>query len=419
MPSYKLTYFPVKALAEPIRFILSYAGAEFEDVRFNRDDWPKIKPDTPFGQVPTLEIDGKVVPQSTSICRYLAKQNGLAGKDDWEALQIDVVVDTIHDVRMKIGAYSYETNEAAKAEKLKVANEVVPFVLERLDAQVKKNGGYFVGGALTWADLTFVALLDYLNFMMKSDIIEKFDNLKQLRDKVLALPAIKAWVAKRPQSELGGLSELTCIPLKIIIMSTYKLTYFNLTGLGEGIRFLLHHCGIKFEDHRITFEEWPKYKPNMPMGQVPVLEIDGKPYAQSKAISRLIARRNNLYGSNDIDAYRIDATVDMLDDVRLAFGQYFLEQDPERKEKLKKLATEKVSFCTEKLEEQVKDNDGYLVNGKLSWADIHFTTFLEFFSNVLETDLLKNHPELKKLSEKVRALPRIKAYLDKRPKTTM
>lgn len=44
MPSYKLTYFPVKALAEPIRFLLSYAGIDFEDDRFNRDDWPKIKP---------------------------------------------------------------------------------------------------------------------------------------------------------------------------------------------------------------------------------------------------------------------------------------------------------------------------------------------------------------------------------------
>lgn len=44
MPNYKLTYFPVKALAEPIRFLLSYGGVEFEDDRFNRDDWPKIKP---------------------------------------------------------------------------------------------------------------------------------------------------------------------------------------------------------------------------------------------------------------------------------------------------------------------------------------------------------------------------------------
>lgn len=29
----------------------------------------------------------------------MAKQCGLAGKDDWEALLIDATVDTIHDVR--------------------------------------------------------------------------------------------------------------------------------------------------------------------------------------------------------------------------------------------------------------------------------------------------------------------------------
>ena len=44
MPSYKLTYFPVTALAEPIRFMLSYLGQEFEDYRFQSEDWPSIKP---------------------------------------------------------------------------------------------------------------------------------------------------------------------------------------------------------------------------------------------------------------------------------------------------------------------------------------------------------------------------------------
>ncbi|XP_011265518.2 glutathione S-transferase [Camponotus floridanus] len=198
MPSYKLTYFPIQALAEPIRFLFSYGGTEFIDYRFDRADWPKIKPTMPFGQVPVVEVDGKKIAQSVAISRYLAKQYGLAGKDDWESLEIDSTVDTIHDLRANIAAYHYEDNKTAKEEKLKRAKEIVPYYLERLDAQVQKNGGYFVGGALSWADFTFVGLLDYLNFMMRENIIEKYDNLKQLKQKVEKIPSIKSWIEKRP-----------------------------------------------------------------------------------------------------------------------------------------------------------------------------------------------------------------------------
>ncbi|KZC09849.1 PREDICTED: glutathione S-transferase-like [Dufourea novaeangliae] len=201
MPTYKLTYFPVAALGEPIRFLFNYGGVEFEDNRFDRDDWPKLKQEMPFGQVPVLEIDGKKYPQSVAISRYLAKKFGVLGKDDLEALQVDATVDTIHDLRAKMAASHYETKEDIKADKRKVAEELVPYYLERLDAQVKNNGGHFVGGALTWADLTFVALLDYLNFMWGSDLIEKYENLKQLKEKVINLPAIKSWIEKRPKTE--------------------------------------------------------------------------------------------------------------------------------------------------------------------------------------------------------------------------
>lgn len=44
MPTYKLTYFPIQGLAEPIRLILSYGGADFEDVRFDPANWPDLKP---------------------------------------------------------------------------------------------------------------------------------------------------------------------------------------------------------------------------------------------------------------------------------------------------------------------------------------------------------------------------------------
>lgn len=53
----------------------------------------------PMGQVPVLEIDDIPVYQSNAIARYLAKKVGLAGANDWENLQIDIVVDTINDFR--------------------------------------------------------------------------------------------------------------------------------------------------------------------------------------------------------------------------------------------------------------------------------------------------------------------------------
>jgi len=56
---------------------------------------------TPFGQAPVLEIDGKQIHQSAAICRYLAKQFGLNGSNDWEALEIDAIVDTFTDFRMR------------------------------------------------------------------------------------------------------------------------------------------------------------------------------------------------------------------------------------------------------------------------------------------------------------------------------
>lgn len=55
--------------------------------------------ETPFGMLPILEIDGKVVTQSNAIARYLAEEYGLTGKDKWEALQCDVLVDTLADLK--------------------------------------------------------------------------------------------------------------------------------------------------------------------------------------------------------------------------------------------------------------------------------------------------------------------------------
>lgn len=171
-----------------------------------------------------MEHNGKRVNQSVSICRYLGKLVKLAGKDDWEDLEIDAVVDTITDLRasktckivpaiwlflVEITIVRLEKNVALKKTmKEEALKETVPFYLSRLDALVQKNNGFLALGRvrifqnldkgfeswqfqLTWADLYFVGKIPIFSEFMGEDTIAKYTNLKALIDKIHALPGIK------------------------------------------------------------------------------------------------------------------------------------------------------------------------------------------------------------------------------------
>ncbi|KAL5278399.1 HPGDS family protein [Megaselia abdita] len=201
--SYTLFYFNVKALAEPLRYLFAYGALEYEDVRVTRDEWPALKPSMPMGQMPVLEVNGKRVHQSISMAEFLGKTVGLGGNDPWEDLQIESVVNTVNDFRLKIAVVTYEPDDQIKEKKLITLNkEVVPFYLEKLEQTVKDNEGYFALKRLTWADVYFAGILDYMNYMAKRDILDVYPSLKELVDKVNNLEPIKEWIAKRPQTEV-------------------------------------------------------------------------------------------------------------------------------------------------------------------------------------------------------------------------
>jgi glutathione S-transferase len=202
MSSYKITYFKLTGLAEPIRFLLSYLKADFEDVRIARDQWPSLKQLMPFGKLPVLEIDGKVLNQSMAICRYLAKKAGLVGSDDWESLLIDVAVDNINDLRLAMSMVVSHASEETKAEKhVVLINETAPYYMDKFEKIVAENNGYFVNGKLSWADLYFVAILETFIFMIKTDLLDGRPKLQALKERVLAIPQIKSWIEKRPSND--------------------------------------------------------------------------------------------------------------------------------------------------------------------------------------------------------------------------
>lgn len=54
----------------------------------------------------------------------------------------------------------------------------------------------------------------------------------------------------------------------------------------------------------------------MPMGQMPVLEVDGQRVHQSVSIARYLAKRVGLAGDNDWENLLIDTAVDTVNDFR-------------------------------------------------------------------------------------------------------
>ena len=62
MATIKLSYFDFSGgRGEPARLALNLAGIDFEDQRISLADWPTVKADYPYQQVPVMEIDGKVL----------------------------------------------------------------------------------------------------------------------------------------------------------------------------------------------------------------------------------------------------------------------------------------------------------------------------------------------------------------------
>jgi glutathione S-transferase len=201
MSTYKLYYFNVRGRAEIARLIFSAAGEQFEDIRYERNEWSSHKSEMPLGQMPVLEVDGVKLTQSMTIARFLAKQFGLAGKDNLEEDKVDVVVDTSIDLAVKLLPILYEPDEGKKQiEMNKFVADELPKHLRNFEVLGKlySNGGpFFVGNHLTWADLEVYDMLEYI-LRIDGNILQSYSWLQHNRQEVEKQPKIAAYLNNRP-----------------------------------------------------------------------------------------------------------------------------------------------------------------------------------------------------------------------------
>ena len=165
---------------------------------------------------------------------------------------------------------------------------------------------------------------------------------------------------------------------------SFKLYYFDIYGRAEAIRMLLSHAKQEFEDHRITGEQLAELKESgkLEFGQVPMLEHDGKHLVQSWAILRYIGKLFGYYPESGEDAWKVDSTVDAVEDF---LGRYYranFEKDAERKKQLEGEFLAWLPGWLKAISKRIENNEDpkYAVGTKRTIAD--FALAHVAFSNI-------------------------------------
>jgi len=207
-------------------------------------------------------------------------------------------------------------------------------------------------------------------------------------------------------------------------MSEFKLHYFNARGKGELIRLVFAAAGVDYEDLRykapraetglqdnLIFDA--EAKASMPLGQLPVLEVDGVKFCQQLSIARFLARRFGLVG-DELQALKVDMVVEtMWSDLATKCGFLHFEKDPEKKAEIKAKLMQEIPAMLAKISTWVEGD--FVLGEKLSLADLAIFDAMTMIEVLLE-DLEAPAP-IQNVRKNVAEDENIKKWLNSRPVT--
>jgi glutathione S-transferase len=186
---------------EECRLALHVAGVDFEDVRIKREEWPALKPTTPFGSVPVFEVSGHApLAQSNAILVLIGRQHGLHPEDKFEAARHEAMMCHVEDLRTTVGPTLRISDEA---EKKKAREALVQSFLPAWGMTTEKQigeGPFFGGAKLNVVDIKLhMGVRWFLGGKVDhvpSTIFSGFSKLMRIHDAVRDDARIKAWYTK-------------------------------------------------------------------------------------------------------------------------------------------------------------------------------------------------------------------------------
>ncbi|KAE9548485.1 hypothetical protein FO519_008301 [Halicephalobus sp. NKZ332] len=205
-------------------------------------------------------------------------------------------------------------------------------------------------------------------------------------------------------------------------MSSFKLEYLPCRYLGEPARLILAYSGHKFDDVRISPDEWKKIKSSKFYQTLPVLTVDGKEIEQSTAIWHYLARKFNLAGKDEIEEAQMNAVGEFFRDMMNSGLPYVLYLvwggRPGREEIMRQshLLPALNSSLPKIVELLKKSKSGFFADSGLTWVDFLVADYMtSAFKAAPEIE--EKFPELKEHIKRVMGLPQLQEYLENRPET--
>jgi glutathione S-transferase len=152
----------------------------------------------------------------------------------------------------------------------------------------------------------------------------------------------------------------------------------------------------------------------MPLGQIPVLEVDGVKLPQSISIARYLANQFQLAGRDNLEQAKVDAVVDTVTDfVSKYFPIYMKSDETTRKEVLNEEGPK--HFKNLDILQGLYQGNNFFVGNHLTYADLWFYDIIETVLNV-DSTILDKYPNLQKIHKSVENDAKVAAYLKDRPK---
>jgi len=198
--SVSLTYFDFDgSRGLECRLALTLAGIVFDDVRLGRAEWAALKPNTPFGSLPVLTVDGAELAQCCAILTYIGRGHGLHPTDPWAAAQHEAVMQSVEDLRAKMPGSPGMSDDAKKAAREAFAAGHLAQWAATMERTIV--GPFLAGDTIHVADLKlFVILSAYLSGAydhIPATVFAPWPKLLALHGAVAAHPVVAGYLAAR------------------------------------------------------------------------------------------------------------------------------------------------------------------------------------------------------------------------------